>query len=342
MDARRLAESDHPVGNDLLGNPALNKSTAFTEAERARYKLRGLLPAAVSSQEAQQQRVMENLRRKAYDIERYIFLLALLGRNERLFYRTVMDNIEEILPLIYTPTVGQACKEYAHIFRQPRGLFVTAQDRGHVEEILENWPEEDVRVIVVTDGERILGLGDLGANGMGISVGKLSLYTACAGVHPYQCLPVTLDVGTDNEELLDDPLYIGVGETAPRIRIRRAGRGIRYGGPRGLSRRSDSIRGFSDAECLQPPERVPGPGALLQRRYSGHRRCSVGGRVCIDATFGAGLQRPEGDVPRRRIGRHRDSGSHGQGIYRGRSRKEVRPRAHLVCGRQGPGGQRAQ
>ncbi len=177
--------------------------------------MQGLLPANISTQEIQKQRVMGNLRRKEFDIERYIFLMALLGRNERLFFRTILDNIEETLPLIYTPTVGQACQEYAHIFRQTRGLFLTRQDRGNMRDTMRNWPEKDIKVIVVTDGERILGLGDLGANGMGISVGKLSLYTACAGVHPHQCLPVMLDVGTKNEELLRDPLYIGT--KAPRL-----------------------------------------------------------------------------------------------------------------------------
>ena len=205
-----MTKAHQPVGFEFLQDPRWNKSTAFTQEERERYKLRGLLPATICSQAVQQQRVMENLRRKDYDIERYIFLLALQGRNERLFYRTVIDNLVEIMPLIYTPTVGQACKEYAHIFRQPRGFYITPDDRGSVREILDNWPYEDVRVIVVTDGERILGLGDLGANGMGIPVGKLALYTACAGIHPHQCLPVTLDMGTNNEELLADPLYLGV------------------------------------------------------------------------------------------------------------------------------------
>ena len=199
----------YPVGFDVLQNPRLNKSTAFTAEEIENYKLRGLIPPAICSQEAQIQRVMENLHRKNSDIERYIFLQALLARNERLFYRTVVDHIEEIMPLIYTPTVGQACKEYAHIFRQPKGFYIAPQDRGRVREILDNWPDKGVRVIVVTDGERILGLGDLGANGMGIPVGKLSLYTACAGIHPNQGLPVMLDVGTNNRELLDDPLYLG-------------------------------------------------------------------------------------------------------------------------------------
>ncbi len=205
-----MTKAHQPVGFEFLQDPRWNKSTAFTQEERERYKLRGLLPATICSQAVQQQRVMENLRRKDYDIERYIFLLALQGRNERLFYRTVIDNLVEIMPIIYTPTVGQACKEYAHIFRQPRGFYITPDDRGSVREILDNWPYEDVRVIVVTDGERILGLGDLGANGMGIPVGKLALYTACAGIHPHQCLPVTLDMGTNNEELLADPLYLGV------------------------------------------------------------------------------------------------------------------------------------
>ncbi|MCZ6817278.1 MAG: NAD-dependent malic enzyme [Planctomycetota bacterium] len=200
---------DHPIGFDVLRNPRLNKSTAFTEEEIERYKLRGLIPAVRCSQETQMQRVMENLRRKHADIERYIFLQALLARNERLFYRTVVQHIEEIMPLIYTPTVGQACKEYAHIFRQTIGLYIASRDRGRVREILDNWPDKDVRVIVVTDGERILGLGDLGTNGMGIPVGKLALYVACAGIHPHQGMPVTLDVGTNNQELLDDPLYLG-------------------------------------------------------------------------------------------------------------------------------------
>jgi len=205
-----------PTGYDVLRDAALNKSTAFTREERERYRLRGLLPAEVADQETQMARVLENLRRKAYDIERYIFLTALQGRNERLFYRTLIENIDELMPLVYTPTVGQACREFAHIFRQPRGFYVTPGDRGQVRFILENWPETDVRVIVITDGERILGLGDLGANGMGIPIGKLALYTALAGIHPHQCLPVQFDIGTDNEELRNDPLYLGVRR--PRLR----------------------------------------------------------------------------------------------------------------------------
>lgn len=202
-------------GRALLDSAQLNKGTAFTTQEREQYGLHGLLPAAISTQETQLHRALENLRRKAYDIERYIFLMALLGRNERLFYRLLIENIDELMPIVYTPTVGQACQEFAHIFRQPRGFYITADDRGHIEAMLTNWPEQDVRLIVVTDGQRILGLGDLGANGMGIPIGKLSLYSACAGIPPQQCMPVLLDVGTNNQELLDDPLYLGVKQ--PRM-----------------------------------------------------------------------------------------------------------------------------
>jgi len=194
---------------ELLHDAALNKSTAFTREEREQYGLRGLLPYIVSDQQSQITRIMGNLRRKEYDIERYIFLSSLQERNERLFYQAAIEHIDEITPLIYTPTVGQACREFSHIFRHSRGFYITPEDRGSISRILDNWPQNDIRIIVITDGQRILGLGDLGANGMGIPIGKLALYTTCAGIHPHQCLPVMLDVGTNNKELLEDPLYIG-------------------------------------------------------------------------------------------------------------------------------------
>ena len=203
-------------GFALLHDAQFNKSTAFTEEERDAHGLRGLLPPAVSTQDDQLTRALENMRRKAYDIERFIFLQALQARNERLFYRLVIDNVKEVMPLIYTPTVGQACQEFAHIFRQPKGLYISANDAGRVAEVLNNWPEKEVKVVVVTDGERILGLGDLGANGMGIPLGKLSLYSALAGIPPAETLPIQLDVGTNNEELRDDPLYLGLKQ--PRVR----------------------------------------------------------------------------------------------------------------------------
>src|SRR6266481_3448703 len=201
--------SDSPRGMALLRDPLLNKGTAFTEAERDALGLRGLLPAHVLSMDDQVARVMTNLRALPSDLEKYIALNALHDRNEALFFRVVCENIDEIQPLIYTPTVGLACQRFGLIFQRPRGMFISANDRGRIAELFANWPYP-AKLIVVTDGERILGLGDLGANGMGIPVGKLSLYSACAGIHPELCLPVMLDVGTNNEEFLNDPYYIGL------------------------------------------------------------------------------------------------------------------------------------
>lgn len=205
-----MAERERPLrGMDIIHDSRSNKGTGFTREERRNLGLRGLLPYQISSQELQAQRVMENFRRKENNMERYIFLRSLEERNERLFFRVLMDNIRELMPIVYTPTVGQACQQFANIFRHAKGFYITPEDRGHIRDILNNWPVEDVRIIVVTDGERILGLGDLGANGMGIPIGKLSLYTAAGGIDPLRCMPVMLDVGTDNTELLNDPLYMG-------------------------------------------------------------------------------------------------------------------------------------
>jgi len=195
---------------NYLYDPALNKGTAFSEEERDKLGLWGLLPPGINTMEEQVLRVMGNYNRKTSDLEKYIFLVALQDRNQTLFYRVLTDHLEEMMPIIYTPTVGLACQEFVHIFRRPKGIFVSDKNKGRFSEILQNWPNKEVRVIVITDGERILGLGDLGVAGMGIPVGKLSLYTACAGIHPSWCLPVTIDVGTNNVELQKDPLYFGM------------------------------------------------------------------------------------------------------------------------------------
>ena len=197
-------------GMELLLEPALTKSTAFENAEREALKLTGLLPDAVETEDMQLKRVLQQLGHKTSDIDRYVYLVGLLDHNETLFYRTLMSDPARFLPIVYDPTVGEACLKFGHIFRRPRGMYISIKHKGRVKEILRNWPEKDVRFICVTDGERILGLGDLGANGMGIPIGKLQLYTACAGVPPQVLLPMVLDVGTNNESLLNDPLYLGI------------------------------------------------------------------------------------------------------------------------------------
>jgi malate dehydrogenase (oxaloacetate-decarboxylating)(NADP+) len=195
-------------GLALLRDPALNRGTGFTEAERDKFNLRGFLPPRVHTQDEQAQRVLARLRLLTDPLEKFVALNALHDRNETLFFRVLCDNIDEMQPLVYTPTVGLACQKFGHIFQRPR-LFIGANDRGRIAQLLRNWPYQ-AGIIVVTDGERILGLGDLGANGMGIPVGKLSLYTACAGVHPQLCLPVILDVGCNNAAMLEDPFYVGL------------------------------------------------------------------------------------------------------------------------------------
>lgn len=199
-----------PKGIAVLRDPMLNKGTAFTQKERNALGLRGLLPPHVHTQDEQAERFLALMRRQTDDLQKYIELNALRDRNGALFVRVVCDHPDEIMPLIYTPTVGLACQNYGKILQRARGLFIGVNDRGQIENVLRNWPLRDIGIIVVTDGERILGLGDLGANGMGIPVGKLSLYTACAGIHPERCLPVVLDAGTDNEALRNDPFYVGL------------------------------------------------------------------------------------------------------------------------------------
>jgi malate dehydrogenase (oxaloacetate-decarboxylating)(NADP+) len=202
-------------GIELLRDPSLNKSTAFTEAEKQALGLVGLVPDVTETDEIQLQRVMLQLSKKDTDLERYIYLMNLLDHDETLFYRTVMSDPARFLPIVYDPTIGEACLKFGHIYRQTRGMYLSITRRGKVKEILKNWPQKDVRFICVTDGGRILGLGDLGANGAGIPIGKLQLYTACAGVPPQYLLPMYLDAGTNNEQYLHDPLYLGMRKTRP-------------------------------------------------------------------------------------------------------------------------------
>ena len=202
-------------GSELLHDPALNKSTAFTEAERQALGLVGLVPDKTETEDLQLTRVMLQLGHKTTDLERYIYLVNLLDHNETLFYRTLMSDPARFLPIVYDPTIGEACLKFGHIFRGPRGMYLSIKRRGHVREVLRNWPQKDVRFICVTDGGRILGLGDLGANGMGIPIGKLQLYTAAAAVPPQILMPMYLDAGTNNEQCLNDPLYLGLRERRP-------------------------------------------------------------------------------------------------------------------------------
>jgi malate dehydrogenase (oxaloacetate-decarboxylating)(NADP+) len=202
-------------GIAVLQDPKLNKSTAFTEAEKQALGLVGLVPDVTETEDLQLQRVNLQLAQKPTDLERYIYLMNLLDHNETLFYRTLMSDPARFLPIVYDPTIGEACLKFGHIYRQARGMYLSMTRRGKVREVLKNWPEKDVRFICVTDAGRILGLGDLGANGMGIPIGKLQLYTACAGVPPQYLLPMYLDAGTNNEQYLHDPLYLGMRKARP-------------------------------------------------------------------------------------------------------------------------------
>ena len=200
----------------LINDPRLNKGTAFTLEEREKFGLHGLLPPIVSTMEQQVEWALDAIRRKPQDIDKYRFMASLMKRNERLHFRMLMDHIVELMPVVYTPTVGQACQEFAYHFRETSGFYISIDHKGRVDELMNNWIDRDVKLIVVTDGERILGLGDLGVSGMGIPIGKLALYTACAGIDPAHCMPITLDVGTDNQQFLSDPLYQGRREKRVR------------------------------------------------------------------------------------------------------------------------------
>ena len=212
-DGRKAAKpapvSTQKRGLEVLRDPLLNRGTGFTQAERDALGLNGLLPARVHTEDEQMERFLQSMRKMSDPLDQFVALNALHDRNEDLFFRVLVDHIDEMQPLVYTPTVGLACQRFGAIFQRPRGMFISANDRGNIANVLRNWPYQ-AGIIVVTDGERILGLGDLGAHGMGIPVGKLSLYTACAGVPPEQCLPITIDVGTNNQQLLDDPFYVGL------------------------------------------------------------------------------------------------------------------------------------
>ena len=241
------------TGQEVLRHPMLNKGTAFPPEERAAFGIDGLLPPAVSTLELQLERCREAYGAKTTDLERYIYLRSLQDRNEVLFYSLLGRNLEEMMRIVYTPTVGEACQKFSHIYRFPRGVFLSTENIDRVDEIFAGLPCRDIEVIVATDSEGILGIGDQGAGGMGIPIGKLSLYTAGAGINPAHCLPVTLDVGTDNRALLEDPLYLGLRR--PRLRgdgVFRPRRPLRAGRAAALPRGAAAVGGLLQGQRLHP------------------------------------------------------------------------------------------
>jgi len=213
----QIADKDEPLelyarGVEILHEPLLNKGTAFSSVERDALGLRGLVPPRVVTQDEQVERVLENFNKKTDPLDKFIYLTALHDRNETLYYKVLIDNLMEMTPIVYTPVVGAACQQFGHIYRRQRGMYISLYDKGHIRQMFENWNADEVDIIVVSDGSRILGLGDLGANGMGIPIGKLALYVAGGGIYPCKTLPIIIDTGTNNQELLDDPLYLGINQ----------------------------------------------------------------------------------------------------------------------------------
>ncbi len=295
------------TGIPLLDDPVANKGTAFSIEERRALGLEGLLPPAVESIERQLERVLGHLDAKPTDLERYIYLVGLADRNETLFYKTLMSDPARFVPIVYDPTIADACLAFGHIYRRPRGMYLTRDMKGRMAEVLRNWPVRDVRFICVSSGGRILGLGDIGANGMGIPIGKLQLYTACAAVPPDGLLPVLFDLGTTNAALRADPLYLGLREEPPAAgRGRRPGRRVHGRRQRGLPRRLRPLRGLEGVRRDPPAGPLQGRVPRLQRRHPGHgqrhpRRPDHG-----PADQGRRAEGPAGLLPRRGVGRHRD------------------------------------